>query len=229
MVKKSSCVGLPIEDCMLAQTCQWTKQSKTGTKPHCRQISSWATGTKSSGLDQWREFFNEYRARNSHLSYADARTAASQEWRRTHPKKGSVKPTVTPVITEVEEDWELNPIYGQQFGGRRHRAKRYQIGGNVDREQLSEFWDYISDRLDLDGEDNEHKDEFIDDVIVAAGDHPINRTNFTIAHAMWHGDGSIRPEIFSDDKKVVLEAINEGSQGGHYKNIIDFVSDYLDQ
>lgn len=109
----SSCVGLPIDECMLAQSCTWAKQSKRGAKPHCRKVTGWGTGEGNAGqasvLAEFRTFLNRYRSTHPNLDYRSAQKAASDAW---HAERGTVKGG-----KKAATAWHQNPFYGQQMGG----------------------------------------------------------------------------------------------------------------
>jgi len=106
-----------------------------------------------------------------------------------------------------------------------HASQGHQIGGDADRKELREWWDYVQGRIGMSSNDQD-REQFIDHLIQVSDGRPITRTIFTIAHSMWYGNGNISPEIFGD-KKQQLTAIN--SWGRKYTSIIEFVQDYLDQ
>jgi hypothetical protein len=104
-----------------------------------------------------------------------------------------------------------------------------QFGGADQMSQLTEWWYYVNGRIGMTDEDDTVRDRFLTDLLIAADGRPITQTIFTIAHAMWHGDGIIRPGIWGT-KQEQLDAINEGS-GSDYRepSITAFISSYLDQ
>lgn len=87
MSKRSSCVNLPIDECMLAKTCQWTKESTSGRKAHCRQIPEWTDKGTSSVLAAWREHLATFRIAHPNMTFKEAQIAASNEWHATRGTK----------------------------------------------------------------------------------------------------------------------------------------------
>lgn len=102
---------------------------------------------------------------------------------------------------------------------------KQQTMSNFDDTLMTKRWTYVNDRF---GGTNENKESFFADLKAAAADQEITREGFIVAHAMWHGDGVIRPEIFSGDQSIILKAIKEGGNGS-FANVENFIKAYLAQ
>src|SRR5579871_3470957 len=150
MPKKSPSlrVGLPIDECMLAQTCTWAKQSKTCNKPHCRKVTGWGPGESGAGqpaaLAEFRKFLNQYRTSHPHLDYRSAQKAASSAWHAQHGTvKGQRKPRLSQTGGDDTLDWDakmdlnmkrrmagLPPFMPEDYETRMHKKLMKSTGQN---------------------------------------------------------------------------------------------------
>lgn len=109
--------------------------------------------------------------------------------------------------------------YRRQYGGYRR-----QYGGD---QNFKLWWDEVNNAIGMHDEGDDIRDQFFGDVLKSASGKPVSKNAFTVAHAMWHGDGNILPQIFDSDESQ-LKAINE-SFGTDFPSVAAFIEDYYNQ
>lgn len=139
---------------------------------------------------------------------------------------------------QLLDKYYANGETGRQGGVRYRQVSRdLQTGGDLDREQLIKWWNELDSRMtnlrldeEMKKEDDILRAQFIDDLIAASQGRDINKTIFTIAHAMWHGHtdtDEISPDIFDNDERKQLAIVNEC--GTNFQRISHFIDDYIEQ